>query len=103
MKNKLRSINRDIERRTIFVKNELRMLILKSVIQNLGVKPVVRSLAKKKLCKLNYKYSISRQKNNICLLSGRMKGVTRLTNISRHFMKKLGSVGNLQNIQIKSW
>lgn len=103
MKNKIRSIDRDILRRKIFLKNELKMIILKSVMRNLSVKPVMRSLAKKKLCKLNYKYSLSRQKNNICLLSGRMKGVTRLTSLSRHFIKKLGSVGNLQNIKIKSW
>jgi ribosomal protein S14 len=45
--------------------------------------------------------SVSKQKS-ICLITGRSKGVYKLSNLSRHTMKKLFTRNNLQNIQINN-
>jgi len=67
------------------------------------IKPKIRGLAVKKITKLQLKNSISKQNNNICLLSGRIKGVVSKINFSRHILKKLGSVNLLQNFKINAW
>lgn len=103
MKNKINNINKDLIKRKLFLKNEIKKIILLSLIQNLNLKPVVRASALKKISAFKVKSSISRQNNNICLKSGRIKGVTRLTELSRHQMKKYSTVGCLQNNKIKSW
>lgn len=103
IKNKINNINKDLVKRKLFLKNEIKKLILYSLIQNLNLKPLVRALALKRLSSFKMKSSISRQNNNICLKSGRIKGVTRLTGLSRHQMKKYSTIGCLQNIKIKSW
>ena len=46
--------------------------------------------------------NISKQNNNICLKTGRIKGVYNMFNLSRHYIKNIGSLGNLQNIKIAS-
>lgn len=103
IKNKILNINKDKIKRTEYLKNEIKRIVLLSIFQNLDLKPKQRSLALKKLSHFK-KYSyISRQNNNICLKTGRNKGVLKLTNLSRHFMKQLSMSGNLQNIKIKSW
>lgn len=103
MKNKIININKDLLKRKKFLKNEIKRIVLLSVIQNLNVKPSIRALALKKLTFFRTNSSISRQNNNICLKTGRIKGVLNLTQLSRHQMKKYGTTGNLQNIKIKSW
>ena len=103
MKKKINNIIVDNYKRKKFLKNEIKKKILKSIMQNLNIKPKIRSNALKKLTKININSSISKQNNNICLKSGRFKGVLRKTNLCRHEMKKLGSIGSLQNISIKSW
>ena len=103
MKNKIKNINKDIIKRKSFLKNEIKKIILKSIIQNLNLKPFIRALALKKINQLKNNSFISKQNNNICLKTGRFKGVIRLTQISRHSMKKMGLIGSLQNIKIKAW
>ena len=103
MKNKINNINKDIIKRKCYLKNEIKKIILKSIIQNMNVKPNIRAAAFKKNCKFKKISYISKQNNNICLKTGRFKGVLKLTNMSRHIMKKLGTTGSLQNIKIKSW
>lgn len=103
IRNKLSNIYKDIIKRKIFLNKELKKIIIKSVIQNLNLKPNIRSLAWKKNSKMKLISSISKQNNNICLNSGRFKGVIKLTQLSRHEMKKIGIKGSLQNIKIKAW
>lgn len=103
MKNKINNINKDIVKRKFYLKNEIKKIILISIIQNLNLKPNLRSLALKKISKLKLISFISKQNNNLCLKSGRFKGVLKLTQLSRHEMKKLGLIGSLQNIKIASW
>lgn len=103
IKNKILNINKDKIKRKEYLKNEIKKTILKSIIQNLNIKPNIRSLALKKLSQFKNISYISKQNNNICLKTGRYKGVLRLTNLSRHYMKQLSLFGGLQNIKIKSW
>jgi len=103
MKNKINNINRDLLKRNEYLKMEIKKIILKSIIQNMNVKPNVRSLANKKINGFKKISFISKQNNNICLKTGRFKGVLRITQISRHFLKKKSTVGSLQNIKIKAW
>ena len=103
MNNKKNNINKDLLKKKEFLKSELKKIVLKSVIQNLNLKTKIRALALKKLTKLKIKSSISYQNNNICLKTGKIKGLMSKIDFSRHFSKKLGSNGFLQNIKIKSW
>lgn len=103
MKNKILNINKDKIKRKEYLKKEIKKLVLKSIVQNLNVKPAKRALAWKKMSCLIRNASISRQNNNICLKTGRYKGVLRISSLSRHYMKQLSLVGGLQNIKIKSW
>lgn len=102
-KNKINNIVKDQIKRSKFLKTEIKRIILKSIIQNLNIKPNIRALALKKNSKIKIKSFISKQNNNLCVKSGRFKGVLKLTQISRHEMKKLGLNGSLQNIKISSW
>jgi ribosomal protein S14 len=102
LKNKINNIFKDNTKRGEFLKTEIKRNILKSIIQNLNIKPNIRALALKKNSKIKIKSFISKQNNNLCVKSGRFKGVLNLTQISRHEMKKLGLVGSLQNIKISS-
>jgi len=101
--NKISNINKEKIKRIHFLKIEIKKLILKSIIQNLNVKPYIRSLCLKKINKFKIKSSISRQKNNICLYSGRYKGCNRINNMGRHTFKRLCDKGYNQNFKIKSW
>lgn len=103
IKTKISNIKRDKLKRKEYIKKEIKKIILKSITQNLNLKPFKRSLAFKKLSSLKRITSISNQNNNICLKTGRNKGVLRLTNFSRHYIKQLSQTGSLQNIKIKSW
>ena len=102
MKNKIINIKKDILKRKKFTKIEIKKLILKSIIQNKNIKPLVRAKAIRKNCNFSYLSFISKQNNNICLKTGRIKGVYNMFNTSRHFIKKIGMLGNLQNIKIAS-
>lgn len=103
VKNKILNIEKDKIKRRYYLKNEIKKIILKSIIQNLNLKPKIRALALRKIASLKRCSYISKQNNNICLKTGRNKGVLKLTNLSRHYMKQISLTGNLQNIKIKSW
>jgi len=85
------------------IKNEIKKIILKSILQNKTTKPIIRANASYFLSKIKNKHHISKQKNNICLKTGRIKGTFSNLNISRHFSKKLLINNNLQNININAW
>lgn len=103
MKNKIKNINKDIVKRKNYLKNELKKIVLKSIIQNNNIKPSYRALALKKISKFKKIAFISKQNNNICLKTGRYKGVLKLTQVSRHSLKNLAIFGSLQNFKTKSW
>lgn len=103
VKNKIININKDKIKRKEYLKKEIKKIVLMSIIQNLNIKPIKRALAWRKISQFKREAFISKQNNNICLKTGRNKGVLRLTNLSRHYMKQLSLVGGLQNIKIKSW
>src|ERR1700712_5453651 len=98
MKNKILHINKDKIKRKEYLKKEIKKIVLLSIIQNLNLKPVTRALALKKITHFKRYAYLSKQNNNICLKTGRSKGVIRLTNFSRHYMKQLSLTGSLQNI-----
>lgn len=102
MKRGKKNIIKDQINRTYFIKNELKKIILKSIIQNKNVKPIIRSYALYKKSIFTRRSSISNQ-NNVCLLRGRIKGVWKFSQLSRHAMIKLATYGGLQNTKIKSW
>lgn len=103
MKNKIINIKKDVLKRKKFTKIEIKKIIFKSIIQNKNIKPLIRVKAIKKMCKFSYLSYISKQNNNICLKTGRIKGVYNMFNMSRQTIKKIGVLGNLQNIKIASW
>jgi len=103
LKNKINNIIKDQIKRNKYLKTEIKKIIFKSLIQNMNIRPNIRALALKKNSKIKIKSFISKQNNNICIKSGRFKGVLRLTKLSRHELKKLSSTGSLQNIKVSSW
>jgi len=82
---KLNNIYKDfLKKKNQFKKKELKKTILKCIIQNNNVKPLVRAKCLKKSTMIDIKSSISKQKNNNCLKTGRIKGVYKYVNMSRH-------------------
>ena len=102
MKNKIINIKKDIIKRKRYTKLEIKYIILKSIIRNQNIKPLIRIKAIRLNCKKSYLSYMSKQKNNICVKTGRIKGVYNQFNLSRHYIKYLGSNNNLQNIKIAS-
>jgi len=102
MKRGKKNIVKDQLNRLNFLKTELKQTILKSIIQNKNTQPIIRGYALYKKTLLHRKNSISNQ-NNVCLLRGRVRGVWKFSQLSRHAMVKLAVYGGLQNTKIKSW
>jgi hypothetical protein len=103
LKKGISKINKNDIKKKKFIKSEIKKIILKSIIHNKNLKPKIRALAFYKISQLTLKSSISKQNNNICLMTGRIGGVIKLTNLSRHSMKKLSVSCNLQNMKIITW
>lgn len=103
IKNNIINIKKEVIKKKLFIKFEIKKLILKSIINNKNTKPIIRANALYKLSKIANISTISKQKNNICLKTGRMGGVYRQLNFSRHYIKKLFDKNDLQNIKIKNW
>lgn len=102
-KSNIINIKKEKIKKKIYIKYEIKRIILKSIINNKNVKPIIRANAIYKLSKFINIATISKQKNNICLKTGRIGGVYNLTSFSRHFMKRLFDKNDLQNIKINSW
>lgn len=101
-RNKINSIRKEMVKKKLYTKNEIKQLILKSIVRNFSVKPLIRVKASKLIQAKSKMHFISKQKNNICLKTGRIKGVYNHFNLARHYMKYLGINNNLQNIKIAS-
>jgi len=95
-------IYKDKVKRKQFLKFELKRLILLSILQNFQINEIVRLQAHKKLIMSRKKSWISKQ-NNICIITARYGGVFKLTETSRHQIKKFAKLNMLHNIKIKSW
>lgn len=102
-RNKINNIRKEFWKKKKFLKNEIKRLILKSIIQNLSIKPLIRVKASKIYQSKPKITFLSKQKNNICLKTGRIKGVYKQYNFSRHYIKYLGINNNLQNTKVASW
>lgn len=102
-KNKIINIKKEFLKKKLFNKNEIKSIILKSILQNRSAKPIIRVKASRKLQNKSKLHFLSKQKNNICLKTGRIKGVYKQFNLTRHYIKFLGINNNLQNIKIASW
>lgn len=102
-RNKIENIKKEILKKKLYTKSEIKRMILKSVMRNFNTKPLIRIKAAK-INQFKSKFHfISKQKNNICLKTGRIKGVYNYYGLSRHYLKMLGNINNLQNIKISSW
>jgi ribosomal protein S14 len=102
MRSKFIAIYKDKIKRKKFLKTELKSLILKSIFQNFQSNDIVRLNAFKKITFLKKKSFLSKQ-NNVCLLTGRMGGVYKLSDVSRHSIKNFAKYNMLHNTKIKSW
>lgn len=102
-KNKIINIKKNFIKNKKFNKKEVKKLILKSIIQNNNIKPITRSNAFYKMSRLKYIYSKSKQNNNICLFSGRIKGVFKKFKMSRQFIKNFCLDNKLQNNKLINW
>jgi len=85
-----------------FLKNEYKHTLLRSIIQNKSVKPITRSFALYNINKLPKSTHISFQKN-VCLLTGRYRGVYSQLHLKRHTIKKLCTTCAIPNIKSSSW
>jgi ribosomal protein S14 len=101
MKRNAKNITRDLIKRKLYIKHELKKCILKSIINSKNVKPIIRSYAFLKLINFSYKTHISKQINT-CLFRGRNRSVLKITQLSRHALNKQAMFGFLQNTKVKS-
>lgn len=102
-KNKIINIRKEMWKKHLFTKYEIKRIILKSIVQNCSVKPIIRIKASRLIQSKSKMHFISKQKNNICLKTGRIKGVYNHFNLARHYIKYLGINNNLQNVKVASW
>lgn len=77
-------------------------IILKSIIQNSCLKLKYNYAAKIFLTSLNKNLRFNRTKN-ICLLSGKQRGVWKKFNLSRHKIKYLTTINKLPKVKLLSW
>jgi len=102
MKNNIINIKKELIKKKIYIKKEIKSIILKSIINNKNLNPIIRANALYKISKYINKTTIAKQKNNVCLKTGRIGGVYTITNLSRHYMKNMFYKNELQNIKIKN-
>ncbi len=99
MRRQKKKIIKEILKRKYFIKSELKQKILKSIIQNKKIEQVKRFFAQTILQKKS-----KRKKNNkICLYTSKFRGLNTFLFFSRHTIKKLANINELQNIKVKSW
>lgn len=92
-------MTKEFIKRKFFLKKEIKKKILKSIIQNKKVNQTKRMFAQIILQK-NYK---TKKNNKLCLATSKYRGVTTFLFFSRHTIKKMANINELQNIKVKSW
>jgi len=80
------------------LKNIINNLIKKSIFHNRNISKKTRLYA---FLNINKKNSI--KDNNICLFTGRKKGIITKFCLSRHQLNKISKHTKLQNFQTNSW
>ena len=96
------SIQRDLKRRCLFSKNELKRIELKSLINDLNISKEMRYNFITQLNKLPRNSSKVRIKNR-CVLTGRGHSVYRFCRLSRIKLRELAAQGLLQGVTKSSW
>ncbi len=96
------SIQKDLNKRKLVLKNELKRLQYKFLIKNQSINKEFRSEYIQKLNKLN-KNGIKIKVQNRCVLTGRAKSVYRLFRLSRIKFRELASQGMLPGVTKASW
>jgi hypothetical protein len=99
MRRQKKKIIKEVIKRKYFIKNELKEKILKSIIQNKKIIQIKRFFAQIILQKNNKK----KKNNKICLYTSKFRGINTFLFFSRHTIKKLANMNELQNIKVKSW
>lgn len=102
MRKRKKNVYKDLIFRGLYLKYELKKIILRSLKRSKTTTPIKVVYINYILSKFDKKASISRQYNP-CLLMGRIGGVYKKYQFSRHMLLKLATRGNLQNTMIKSW
>jgi len=95
-------LTRDVLKRKNFLKTELKKIILRSISQNFESNHSVRIDVLRRIIYFKKKSSITRQ-NSVCLITGRIGGVYRQYNLSRHEIKRMGKLNMLVNTKMASF
>ena len=96
------SIQRDLKRRKLFAKNELKRLELKSLINDLNISKEMRYNFITQLNKLPRNSSRIRIKNR-CILTGRGNSIYSFCRLSRIKIRELAAQGLLMGVTKSSW
>ncbi len=96
------SIQRDLKRRYLFSKNELKRIELKSLINDLNISKDMRYNFITQLNKLPRNSSKVRIKNR-CILTGRSRSVSSFFRLSRIKFRELAAQGLLMGVTKSSW
>lgn len=99
MKKQKKKIIKELVKRKYFLKKEIKKKILKSIIQNNKV-PQVNRMFSQLILQKKFK---TKKNNKICLHTSKYRGITTFLFFSRHTIKKLSNINELQNIKVKSW
>jgi ribosomal protein S14 len=95
-------IHKDILRRNLFNKLEVKKLYYKYILSQDGESLDVKYQAQKKLTKLSKNASKVRIKNR-CIITGRSKAVYRDFRLSRFMFRELALNGRLPGVKKASW
>ena len=94
--------NKDLKKRLLFKKYEVKRLLLKSMIKNMSLMPLFRKDMVLMLNKLPRNSSLTRVKNR-CTITGRGKSIYRKFRMSRLTFRELANKGLLPGIKKSSW
>lgn len=97
-----KNLTKDLIKRHLFLKNEIKKLILKSIFQNRYTPNFRRAYIRMLFLFFKKRTSISFQKKR-CLITGQSNSVYKNFEINRHVIKKLNNAGMVQNITLKKW
>ncbi len=96
------SIQRDLKRRKLFSKYELKRLQLKNIINDLNIPKEIRYNCILELNKLPKNSSQTRLKNR-CIITGRGKSISNFCRLSRIKLRELASQGLVMGVIKSSW
>ncbi len=95
-------IQRDLKKRKLYAKHELKRIEFKSIIQDLKIPKDIRFQLMLELNQLPRNSSRVRIKNR-CVLTGRGHSIYRFCKLSRIKLRELASTGMLMGIKKSSW